>query len=125
MKYMLMFVGNEEWYGRSSPEEMKAGYEAVMKWWGEQSEAGRIVGGEELQPSRAATTVRKKDGKLSVTDGPFIESKEALGGYAIVDVPDLDAAIAMAKSWPALETIEIRPLVSSRDESGVPPAEQR
>lgn len=121
MKYMLMFVNDESWEKRSSPEEVKAGYEAVLDWWGEHSAAGRIVGGEELKPTRTATTVRRRDGRITVTDGPFIESKESLGGYAIIDVPDLDAAIAMAKSWPALETVEVRPLVESRDDAtGVP-----
>lgn len=120
MKYMLMFVNDEEWETRSNPEDIKRGYEAVMKWWGENSTAGRIVGGEQLKPTRTATTVRKKDGRITVTDGPFIESKEALGGFAIVQVPDLDAAIALAKSWPGLEVVEVRPLVEGRDDSGVP-----
>ena len=120
MKYMLMFVNDEAWERKTSPEEVKQGYEAVMKWWDEHSAAGRIVGGEQLKPAATATTVRKKDGKTTVTDGPFIESKEALGGFAIVNVPDLDAAIAMAKTWPGLEVLEIRPLVERRDDSGVP-----
>ena len=120
MKYMLMFVNDEAWERKTSPEEVKQGYEAVMKWWDEHSAAGRIVGGEQLKPTATATTVRKKDGKTTVTDGPFIESKEALGGFAIVNVPDLDAAIAMAKTWPGLEVLEIRPLVERRDDGGVP-----
>lgn len=120
MKYMLMFVNNEEWETRSSPEEVTKGYEAVYKWWDEHSKAGRIVGGEQLKATRTATTVRRTNGKITVTDGPFIESKETLGGYAIVDVPDLDAAIGLAKSWPALETVEIRPLVEARNAAGMP-----
>ncbi len=120
MKYMLMFVNSDTWEQTSSPEEVKRGYEAVMKWWGENSAAGRILDGEQLKPTRTATTVRKRDGRITVTDGPFIETKESLGGFAIVNVPDLDAAIALAKSWPGLETVEIRPLVESRDESGAP-----
>lgn len=112
MKYMLLFVNDEAWYERSSPEEIRRGYDAVMKWWGEHSAAGRIVGGEELKPTRTATTVRRKDGKVSVTDGPFIESKEALGGYAIVEVPDLDAAISLAKTWPTGGTVEVREIVT-------------
>jgi len=120
MKYMLMFVNNEEWETRSSPEEVAKGYEAVYKWWDEHSKAGRIVGGEQLKATRTATTVRRTNGKITVTDGPFIESKETLGGYAIVDVPDLDAAIGLAKSWPALETVEIRPLVEARNAAGMP-----
>lgn len=124
MKYMLLFADDETWAQRSSPEELKAGYEAVGKWWEEHSAAGRILGGEELKATRTATTIRRKGGKLTVTDGPFIESKESLGGFAIVDVPDLDAAIALAKTWPALQTdndaVEIRPIVEHRDEASVP-----
>lgn len=114
MKYMLMFVSEEaDWKGQS-PEELKRAYDAVFKWWDEHSAAGRIVGGEELKPTRTATTIRRQNGRVVVTDGPFVETKEALGGYAIVDVPDLDAAIELAKTWPVLETIEIRPIVESR-----------
>ena len=120
MKYMLMFVSEEADYGRNDPEALKGLYEAVGKWWSEHSQAGRIVGGEELKSTRTATTVRKQNGKIVVTDGPFIEAKEALGGYAIVDVPDLDAAIRLAKTWPVLQTIEIRPLVETRDDRGAP-----
>ena len=120
MKYMLMFVNNEDWETTSSPEEIAKGYEAVGKWWDEHAHAGRIVSGEQLKSAKTATTVRRRDGKVTVTDGPFIESKEGLGGYAIVNVPDLDAAIGLAKSWPALETVEIRPLVEARDDRGAP-----
>ena len=124
MKYMLMFVNDEDvvhgWEARTTPEERAKGYEAVMKWWEEHSKAGRIVGGEQLKTTRTATTVRKQNGKITVTDGPFIESKEGLGGFAIVNVPDLDAAIALAKTWPGLETLEIRPIVESRDDRGAP-----
>ena len=120
MKYMLMFVNDEDWETRTAPDERAKGYEAVMKWWEEHSKAGRIVGGEQLKTTRAATTLRKQNGKITVTDGPFIESKEGLGGFAIVNVPDLDAAIALAKTWPGLETLEIRPIVESRDDRGAP-----
>ena len=116
MKYMLMFVGTEADWERFSPDEKKTAYDQIMKWWGEHSAAGRIVGGEELKPTNAATTVRRQaNGKITVTDGPYIEAKETLGGYAIVDVPDLDAAIELAKGWPPLQTVEIRPIVESRD----------
>jgi len=115
VKYMLMFVGTEADWERFSPEDRKKAYDQIGKWWGENVAAGKIVGGEELKPTSTATTVRRDtNGKITVTDGPFIESKETLGGYAIVDVPDLDAAIALAKGWPPLQTIEIRPIVDNR-----------
>lgn len=116
MKYMLMFVGTEDDWEAFSPEDRKKAYEEIGKWWGEHSAAGRIVDGEELQLTKTAATVRRRpDGKVTVTDGPFVESKETLGGYAVVDVPDLDAAIEIAKGWPPLQTIEIRPYVEHRN----------
>lgn len=116
MKYMLMFVGTEADWERFSPEDRQKAYDQIGKWWSENAATGKIVGGEELKATNTATTVRRgADGKIAVTDGPFVESKETLGGYAIVQVPDLDAAIELAKGWPALQTIEIRPIVESRD----------
>lgn len=114
MKYLFMLVGDEKAWGSQTPEEMKRSYDAIDPWWREQVTAGRILGGHELKPTRTATTLRRGPrGEIVVTDGPFIESKEAFGGYAVVEVPDLDAAIALGKSIPLLETLEIRPIVES------------
>jgi hypothetical protein len=120
MKYMLMFAGSEEYFDafRSFPEDVRrAALARVDKWSQENSAAGRLLEGHRLQPTSTATTVRQQhgqdgrpNGRALVTDGPFIDAKERIGGYVIIDVPDLDAAIAMAKSWPAGGTIEIRPL---------------
>jgi hypothetical protein len=70
---------------------------------------GVLKGGNELQPKRTATTVRRVNGKMTVSDGPFIESKEAVGGFAMIEVADLDEAIRIAKDFPG--SIEIRPIV--------------
>jgi hypothetical protein len=120
MKYMLMFAGSEEYFARfrAFPEEaQKAAVARVDQWSRENMDAGRLLEGHRLQPTSTATTVRLQhgqdgtpNGKALVTDGPFIDAKERIGGYVIIDVPDLDAAIAMAKSWPAGGTVEIRPL---------------
>lgn len=116
-KYLFMLVGDEKAWGSQTPEQMKRSYEAVDSWWGAQAKAGRILSGYELKPTRTATTLRRtQSGGVVVTDGPFIESKEALGGYAVVDVPDLDAAIALGKSIPLLETLEIRPIVETDED---------
>lgn len=113
MKYMLL-IGDEDraaWENMPKDELEKA-YARIGQWWDEQARAGRIVDGHELQGPRSATTVRFRNGRPVVTDGPFIEAKESIGGYAIIDVPDLDAAIALAKSWPDRQGIlEIRPIV--------------
>ena len=105
--YMLMFVGDEK-RREGSKEEMDRGMAAVGQWWHEHENV--IKGGERLDVTRSATTVRRVNGQMKVFDGPFIEAKEQVGGYALVDVPDLDAAIALAKSWPAGD-VEVRPTV--------------
>ena len=113
MKYVLMFVGSTEdqdSFDRLPPEQRAASYERAGKWFEEQSRAGRLVGGEELQGPVSSTTVRIKNGKAIVTDGPYIEAKEIIGGFAIVEVKDLDEALAMAKAWPA-GAVEVRPVV--------------
>jgi hypothetical protein len=110
VKYMLMFISDDSNWDPSKPEIQEA-YKRVGEWFEEHTKSGKITGGEELKGTNTATTVRRQNGKITVTDGPFIEAKESIGGYALVDVRDLDEAIAMARTWPVLSTIEIRPLV--------------
>ena len=112
MKYMMLIADHEDGMTRSTEEE-RATYARIEEWWNEHATAGRIIEGHELQPSSTATTVRiAPDGNTSVTDGPFVEGKEMVGGYGILDVPDLDAALALASSWPGrASTLEIRPIV--------------
>ncbi|HZP96865.1 MAG TPA: YciI family protein [Candidatus Limnocylindria bacterium] len=109
-RYMLMFVGDETRRERSSREERERTYAAVGAWWDELSKKGVVKGGEQLGPSATATTVRRVNGEMKVFDGPFIESKEQVGGYALIEAPDLDEAIRLAKSWPAGD-VEVRPVV--------------
>ena len=94
MKYMMLIAGSRgDWATRT--DEENAAYQRVDAWWGEQAAAGTIVEGHQLEPSPTATTVRiGLDGGTTVTDGPFVEGKELVGGYGILDVPDLDAALA-------------------------------
>jgi hypothetical protein len=113
MKYMMLIAGNEDlWAGRSA-EENAALYERIGRWWGEESAAGRIIDGHELEPSPTATTVRiALDGSTTVTDGPFIEGKELIGGFGVLDVANLDEALKVAASWPVPgDVLEIRPIV--------------
>lgn len=114
MKYILMFISDDTSWDPSKPEIQEA-YKRVGEWFEQHSKSGKIYGGEELKSTTTATTVRRRDGKITVTDGPYTEAKESIGGYALVDVRDLDEAIAMAKTWPVLSTIEIRPLVTHDD----------
>jgi hypothetical protein len=112
MKYMLLFVSDKtemrEW--EKLPEAVRNESYARIGHWFEQN-ADKIVGGDELQPDHTATTVRFASGKPIVTDGPFLEAKETIGGYAIAEVADLDEALALAKTWPGQGTVELRPVV--------------
>lgn len=114
MKYMMLIAGDEAAWEAQTDAVRSANDARVRAWWREHAEAGRIVGGHELQPSSTATTIRLDgEGRATVLDGPFVEAKEMLGGYAILDVGDLDAAIALASSWPEVgDTLEVRPIVT-------------
>ncbi len=108
-QYVLMLLEDESWEERSE-EDRKRAYAAINAWVDDVRNKGIMKGGEELQSKRTATTVRRKNGAMSVTEGPFIESKEHVGGFMMIEVPDLDAAIALAKSWPGGD-VEVRPIV--------------
>lgn len=109
-KYMLMFVGNDEDWESQPKAELEKNYGRIMSWWDDLVKSGVVKGGEELKPQRTATTVRRVNGAMQVTDGPFVESKESVGGFALIEVEDLDKAIAVAKSWPGGD-VEVRPIV--------------
>jgi hypothetical protein len=107
MKYMLMFTASDG--NGVSAEETQAMQAKAYEWWAAHTASGAIQGGHQLQPASTATTVDPRSGV--VTDGPFLEAKESIGGYGIVEAPDLDTVIAMAKTWPASPHVEIRPIV--------------
>ena len=106
--YVLMFVNDESFRDRSK-DEVAAVYAEVTRWSQDLERRGVLKGGVELQPKRTATTVRRVNGTMRVSDGPFIESKEHVGGFAMVEVPDLDDAIRIAKAFPG--GVEVRPIV--------------
>jgi hypothetical protein len=110
MKYMLMFTSESDGHDANmTPEELQAMMAKVGEWWELHSRSGALIDGHQLQPATTATTVEPRTG--AVTDGPFLEAKESIGGYGIVEAADLDTVIAMAKTWPASAKVEIRPLV--------------
>ena len=114
MKYVLLFGGTmeeQEQWDAQTKAEMKAAYAKVEGWFEEHVRAGKIVSAHELQGPGTATTVTFKNGKPIVTDGPFIEAKEVIGGFAVVEVTDLDEALELAKSWPGGSAVEVRPIV--------------
>jgi len=112
MKYLLLIYGNEAAMA-SAPEaamnEMMAAYGAYTQ---AMAQSGAMVTGERLRPSTAATTVRITNGKTQVLDGPYAETKEQLGGYYVIEAPDLDAALSWAERCPgaAHGVIEVRPV---------------
>ena len=111
MEYMLLIYEGEQRFASLTPPEVGAElaeYEAFGKEF-----AGAIKGGNALQPTSAATTVRVREGKRLITAGPFAETKEQLGGYYLVEAPDLDQALAMAAKIPGARfgSVEVRPIL--------------
>jgi hypothetical protein len=110
MKYLLQIYPAADELERLSEDEQNAVVDEYLAI--RQSPA--VIGGDQLQPVETATTVRVQDGKTLLTDGPFVEAKEHLGGYFVVDADDLDAALEIAARIPAARmggAIEVRPLL--------------
>ena len=114
MKYMLVLFGPEGGMEDATPEQMKEEMDRWEAFSNETVEAGAFVSGEGLQPSATATTVKIPENGASrtVTDGPFAESKEQLGGFYVLECKDLDEAIEWAKKIPLQAgTVEVRPVM--------------
>ena len=115
MPQFMMIICEDEKEREALPAtELAASYEKVGAWWGANEKAGLVVAGvgNRLQPVRTARTVRVGDGRSIVTDGPFAETKEAIGGFGLIDAPDMQAAVDLVKTWPGLPiTIELRPVL--------------
>jgi hypothetical protein len=112
MQYMLLIHSGdapEKWDSLSEDEQ-----KAIMGEYLAISQSPGVTGGDQLQPAETATTVRVDDGRTLTTDGPFAETKEALGGYYLLNADDLDAAIEVASRIPAARlggAVEVRPVV--------------
>ncbi|RYB94115.1 hypothetical protein EUA93_07010 [Nocardioides oleivorans] len=114
MKYVLMYTSRPDLAAGADPEAAQAIYQRVYEWFGEN--AGVMAdSGAELLGVETATTVRHDPAGAVVVDGPFNEAKEVIGGFSVIDVADMDAAIAVVKTWPMLDlpgvAVEIRPMV--------------
>ena len=112
MKYLVLIYAAEADYATMTPTDfgtMMAGYQALNT---EAAKRGYLVGGSSLKSVSSATTLRVREGKVVLTDGPFAETKEQLGGYYIFDCPSLDKALELAAMIPDASrgSIEIRPL---------------
>jgi hypothetical protein len=112
MQYMLLAYVDFNQSLKATPEEQKETYGAYMSFLEALKKAGAHQASGRLQPTSNATSVRISNGKTQVLNGPYTETKEQLGGYFLIDVPDLDAAISWAARCPASGhgTVEIRPL---------------
>ena len=111
MRYMLLIYFDETW-NRLTLAERQEVYHGQMRLSEELRASGQYVGGHPLHPPSTATSVRVRDGKRLLTDGPFVETREQLGGYMVIDVENLDAAIAVAARGPVARvgTVEVRPV---------------
>jgi hypothetical protein len=114
MQYLLMLYANENVWSQMTPAEQEQGAAAYGAYTQALTTAGVLVGGNRLQYSTTAATVHVADGKSQVLDGPYVDSKEQLAGYYLIDVPDLDAALAWAARNPGAShgTIGVRPIWS-------------
>jgi hypothetical protein len=113
MRYLCLIYDDESMWSKMSKEEsgkFMAGYDAFTK---DIKTSGHYVGGNPLQPTSTATTVRVRNGKVSTTDGPYAETKEQLGGYYLVEAKDLNDAIQVAARIPGARNgaIEVRPIM--------------
>lgn len=112
MQYLLLIYVDEAAMAAASPDDVKKINPAYAAYNKAMIEAGVLRAGERLKPSNTATQLRLRDGKTQVLDGPYADTKEQLGGYYLIEAPDIDAAISWAARCPSAAngTIEVRPI---------------
>jgi hypothetical protein len=117
MQYLLLIYHTEANQARESSADRDLMYKEYGQLIQQLSAAGKYISGFELKPTGTATTVRLRDGKRVITDGPFAETKEQLGGYFLVNANDLDEAIAIAARIPTARdgSIEVRPVIAGQN----------
>jgi hypothetical protein len=120
MKYICLAYEEEEKLNALSKPQWDSLREETLNYLEELRKRGHVIAAEALQSVRTAATVRVRGGKVSMTDGPFAETKEQLGGFFLIDARDLNEAIQIASRWPSarLGSIEVRPIeLELREES--------
>ena len=117
MKFLALIYADEGAWESFSDEERAAGYAEYTAFTNEAVEAGVVIGGDELAATRTATTVRVREGQTAVTDGPYAETKEALGGYYLLECASMDEALDWAAKIPATRygAVEVRPVHEQED----------
>lgn len=118
MQYVMMIVGDEgDWYDQHNPAAIEEAMQAIYAWMGKWQAEGKIAdGGAELDTVHKAKTVtRGPDGNPVVTDGPYLELKEVIGGFVMLEADDIDEAVAIAAGWPGIakhgDRVEVRPVM--------------
>lgn len=114
MRYILLIYSDEKAIEGKSQEEMAAEFGAWSGYTEELRKSEKMLGGEALEPTMTATTVRAAESRTITSDGPFAETKEQLGGYYVIDANDLDEAIEWAVKMPHIAqggTVEVRPVM--------------
>ena len=118
MRYLLSIFVDESTFAGATPEEREAMSSAYVDFTDAVEKAGVLRGGDGLQPSATATTVRRREGELLLTDGPFAETREQLGGYYLLECGDLDEAVGWAGQIPGAQwgAVEVRPVLVYENE---------
>jgi hypothetical protein len=113
MKFLAIIYNDESLYADAKPEDIAASFQAHGELMDAAGKAGVYLGGEGLQPAATGTTLRVRDGERMLTDGPYAETKEQLGGYYLFDCKDLDEALNWAERIPEAKTgaVEVRPVM--------------
>jgi hypothetical protein len=114
MKYLCLIYDNEKAWTTMPKEESDRMMGEYGTFTNDIQKSGHLLGGEALQPTQSATTVRVRNGKVSTTDGPYVETKEQLGGYYLIEAKDLNDAIQVAGRIPGARSggVEVRPIMS-------------
>ena len=113
MRYLCLIYEDEKWWDKASQADMEKGMAEYNAFTDGIKKSGAYIGGEALQPTKTATSVRVRNGKISTTDGPYVETKEQLGGYYLIKAKDLNDAVQVASKIPGARngTIEVRPIM--------------
>jgi hypothetical protein len=113
MRYLCLIYENEKAWQQMSEADMSKGMAEYNAYTESIKKSGNYVGGEALQPTTTAASVRVRNGKVSTTDGPYVETKEQLGGYYLIKAKDLKDAVQVASQIPGAKhgTVEVRPIM--------------
>ena len=127
MRYLCLIYENEKSWESLPPAESEAIMGEYFAFTEDIRSNGKLVAGEALQPTPTATTVRVRNGRISTTDGPYVETKEQLGGFYLIDAKDLNDAIQVASRIPSARygAIEVRPVIDFSEEAGAGAASEQ